>query len=296
MSCRKYYRCENCGFAYIDIDYYFCFKDETGVIEKYESLFSTVHYADGSVMRGHVLQSYCKNCNKTVSIYQTGRGGTLFTRESTIDFLKEFIPRKKEKLVKTSSLLKDLMGLLQLDVSLNKLNDYLEKHDRDLYYKINLDDYLTENAFESMDFHLKDYVKEDSIKLLNRKRPNHNYLYDLSDKELINLHSSDIYLKSLYEDLSDYINELSASDLDMDSLCSDISKKIEYASNDLKRIEKEIPCINYYGDEFNITLDGDEIGIDVCPHCGEETYKIAPYTPCPQCGNEKMDHDLIFFD
>lgn len=296
MSCRDYYRCENCGFSYMNVDYYFCFKDETGVIEKYESLFSTVHYADGSIMQGRVLQRYCKNCNKTVSIYQTARGKDQNIREWTVDFLKKYIPRKKEKLANTSSLLKNFETLLKYDASIKRLKAFLKNHDNDLYYKIDLEDYLTEKSFESMDFNMKDYVKEESIMRLNRKSHSHNYLYDLPDKDLISLHSSDLYLKTLYEDLSKHINELSASDLDRETLYNDISKKLDYVNNNLEKIEGEIPCINLYKNDFNITLDGEKIDNDVCPHCGEKIYWITPHTPCPQCGNEKMEFKRIFFD
>ena len=40
---------------YTEVNYYFCFRKDTGIVEKYESLFSAIDYADESPVRGHVL-------------------------------------------------------------------------------------------------------------------------------------------------------------------------------------------------------------------------------------------------
>ncbi len=286
MSCRMYYTCKNCGFEYMDVNYYFCFRNDTGVIEKYESLFSTVNYADGSIIRGRVIQHYCKNCDKIVSVYQTGKGSSLFTRESTIDFLRESIPMKKEKVLKTSVLLKRFVDMLNEDASLSDLNDFLEEHDKDLYYKINLDDYIDGKAFKSMDFYLKDYLSDELA----------NELDTLHSLDISKVHSDDLKLKQLHDDLSSYFNELSAKDLNRNELDYDISRNFDYIGDYLKGLDKEIICINYFGDEFNITLDGKEIEEGTCPECGEEFYDVSPLNPCPKCGQKKIKYDQVFYD
>lgn len=283
MSCREYYTCKNCGFTYTEVNYYFCFRTDTGLIEKYESLFSTMNYADKSPVKGQVMQHYCKNCDKIVSIYQTGLGSSIFTREPTIDFLMEFIPKKEEKLLKTSVLLKNLVELVESDASLTELNDFLEEHDENLYYKLDLNDYLCEKSFKSMGFDIKDYIKEKGI-------------LDSSEETLNDAHSNDIDLKSLYKDMSNHLKNLSASDLNRKEFYRDISEKFDYLSDDLREFKNEIICINYYGDDFNISLDGDEIDSGICPECGEEFYVISPENPCPKCGSHDMDYDYVLFD
>ena len=286
MSCRMYYTCKNCGFEYMDVNYYFCFKSETGVIEKYESLFSTVDYADGSLMKGRVFQHYCKNCDKIVSVYQTGLGASIFTREPTIDFLMENIPKKQEKLLKTAVLLNSFVKLLDSDASLIELNDFLEKHDQDIYYKINLDDYINEKTFKSMDFCLKDYLNEEIA----------DELKNFQSIDIGKIHSDGLKLKSLYDDLSAYVKELSAKDLDRNSLGFDISKRFHFIGSDLKDIEGEINCINYFGDEFNVTLDGRKIDEGTCPECGEDFYPISELNPCPKCGKKEIEYNQVFYD
>lgn len=296
MSCREYYTCKNCGFTYMDVNYYFCFRNDTGVIEKYESLFSTVNYSAGSILRGRVIQHYCKNCDKTVSIYQTGLDSSIFSKKECTDFLKEYIPKKQDKLLKTSVLFYNLVDLVKCDASLNKLNNYLKEHDKDFYYKIDLDDYLNEKSFESMDFYIKDYVKKEKIEKFNRKSFNPEDLYVLFNEDLNNLHLHDLDLKSLYKDLSNHLNGLSAKNLNRGKFYQDISKKFDLLGRNLIEIEREIPCINYYGDDFNITLDGKKIPAGVCPQCGEEFYILSPNNPCPKCGRNEMDYDRVFYD
>ena len=283
MSCREYYTCKSCGFTYTEVNYYFCFRTDTGLIEKYESLFSTMNYADKSPVKGRVLQHYCKNCDKIVSIYQTGLGSSIFNRDSTIEFLLEFFPKKEEKLLKTSVLLKNLVDLVESDASLTELNDFLEEHDENLYYKLDLNDYLCKKSFKSMDFDIKDYLEE-------------KWIMDSSEDALNNLCSNDMNLASLYKDMSNHLKEITANDLNIYKFYFDISKKFDYLSEDLRKFEKEIPCINYYGDDFNIRLDGTEIENGVCPECGEEFYVISPENPCPKCGSEGIDYHHVFYD
>ena len=129
MSVREYFTCRSCGFRYMKVNLYFCFRNDTCCIERYESLFSTTDYVDDSPVRGRVIQRYCRNCDKTVYIYQTGFGACIFTKKSTIDFLKELIPRKQEKLLKIAVLLNKLVDLVESDASMNELNEFLMVHD-----------------------------------------------------------------------------------------------------------------------------------------------------------------------
>ena len=304
MSCREYFTCKNCGFSYMDVNYYFCFKDDTGLIEKYESLFSTVNYSDGSIIRGRVIQHYCRSCDKVVSVYQTGLGSSLFSRESTIDFLREFIPKKRERLLKTSVLLNSFVDMVKSDAGLIELNDFLKEHDDELYYKVDLDDFLGEKPFESMDFHIRDYIKEEALIDFDNRTFSRSELYNWSNKDLNRfpsynldrLHSRDLDLKSLYGDISNHLSEISAKDLNRDELYSEVSSYFDYISYDLKFMKREIPCINYYGDEFNVTLDGEEVDCEVCPECGEEFYIVSPQSPCPKCGKKEIDYHRVFFD
>ena len=304
MSLRIYYNCKNCGFRYVDVRYYYCFRDDTGCIEKYESLFSTVGYSDGSIVRGRVIQQYCKNCDKIVSIYQTGLGSSLFDRDSTIDFLREFIPKKKEKLLKTTVLLNKLVDLVESDASLDELDGFLREHDDQLYFKIDLNEYLSENSFKDMDFYIKDYVKRDALAYFNEKALSRSDLYNLPNDALNHihsydldmLHSRDLDLKSLYNDISNHLNTLTASDLNIKEFYRDINDKFDYLSDELMAMEREIICINYLGDEYNLSLDGDIVDVDVCPDCGEEFYLIDSISPCPRCGKTGMECEHVFYD
>ena len=287
MSCRDYYTCKSCGFRYTDVHYYFCYRADTGVIEKYESLFSTVGYSDGTILRGHVMQNYCNHCDKIVSIYQTGRGASLFKRDATIEFLREFIPKRKDKLLKTSVILDNFIGMLQENESLVELRKFLQVHDEDLYYKINLDEYIGEKAFESMDFNMNDYIEDVLKSTPGIAGDDLKIIPDLTGKGYD--------LASLYADLSKHVNGLSASDLNRSDLYRDIRRKFDWISDDMREIEREIPLINYLGDEFNVTLDGEEIDDGVCPVCGEEFYEIGPESPCPKCG-DRMEINRVLYD
>ena len=268
-----------------DVRYYFCFRADTGFIEKYESLFSTVGYSDGSILRGHVIQNYCNHCDKIVSIYQTGRGGSLFVREPTIEFLREFIPKRLEKLLKTSVILDNFINMLQDNESLVELRKFLAVHDEDLYYKVDLNEYMGEKAFESMDFNINDYIG-DGLK---------SGIEGDDLKIIPDLTGGNYDLASLYADLSNHVNGLRASDLNRSDLYRDIRMKFRWISDDIREIEREIPLINYLGDEFNVTLDGEEIDDGVCPICGEEFYEIGPERPCPKCG-DRMEINRVFYD
>ena len=111
----------------------------------------------------------------------------------------------------------------------------------------------------------------------------------LIKKILNDFHSKDMKLESLYRDMSIHLKGLSASDLNRNKFYHDM---IQY----LIKSEKEIICINYYGDDFNIGLDGDEMGGGVCPECGEEFYFMSPQNSCPKCGNNELDYEYAFYD
>ena len=173
-----------------------------------------------------------------------------------------------------------------------------------MYYKVDLDDFLGEKPFESMDFHIRDYIKEEALIDFDNRTFSRSELYNWSNKDLNRfpsynldrLHSRDLDLKSLYRDISNHLSEISAKDLNRDELYSEVSSYFDYISYDLKFMEREIPCINYYGDEFNVTLDGEEVDCEVCPECGEEFYIVSPQSPCPKCGKKEIDYHRVFFD
>ncbi|SDA49195.1 hypothetical protein [Methanobrevibacter millerae] len=252
-----------------------------------------MNYSLGSILRGIVIQHYCKNCDKTVSVYRTGPSASIFSKEGCIDFLKDYLPKKQEKMLKTSVIFYNLVELVESYASLKVLNNYLENHDEDIYYKIDFNDYLSEKSFESMDFNINDYVKEKSSETFRSEDYNP---YDLFNGDLNNLDSDNLDLKSLQNDLSNHLNELSANNLNRDKFYFDISQRFRNLSEEIMKFEKEILCINYQGDDFNITLDGEKIDEGVCPQCGEEFYVISPDNPCPQCGKNEIEFNRVFFD
>lgn len=293
MAIRKYYTCKNCDFSYMHKNYLFYLRNDMDIIEKYENLLTPMKYSEESEINGNVIQRYCKNCDKTVSIYQTGFGLTIFPKYTTIELLKTYIPKKQENLLKTTVLLYNLVNLVKSNASLTELTDYLKEHDEDFYYKIDFMDYLSENSFESMDFDIKNYIKEPKIEEFNKK-----YSHKIYSKDLFNdaHHSSDLDLKSLYKDMTNHLNEISAKDLNRKDFYRDISRKFDWISKDLIEIKNEIPCINFYGDNFNIKLDGEKIDTIVCPQCGMKFYILSPDNPCPKCGKNEINLEIYNLD
>lgn len=278
MSVREYFTCKNCGFSYMEVNYYFRVRENTSFVEMYESLFSTMNYADESPVNGRVLQRYCKNCDKTIYIYQTYPGNSIYTRESTIDFLKEGLAKKHTQVLKTTAIFKKLVDMVKSNAKLMELNDLLKEHEDDICYKIDFNDYLSEKSFKGMDFNIGNYTG---------KKADGKF-----DKENL----EDLDLKSIFKDMSNHLKGISANDLNLDEFNSDMSLHIYDLNEELKRLEGGIICINYYDDDFIITLDGDEIDGRTCPECKEEFYLINPNNPCPKCEKKEIEYECIHFD
>ena len=88
------FKCEKCGFRFEQDHLNFYLNLETGQIEEYMMLFSTVHLDDNSPISGNVYKTYCGNCNKYIKNYEIVSYDERYDKEAAYLLLRLLIPKK----------------------------------------------------------------------------------------------------------------------------------------------------------------------------------------------------------
>lgn len=69
MAIIEEYKCGDCGIDLVNDGMLFYYDSESEITDIYLWLFSTVHIADNSKIKGYVSKTYCWKCKKPVNVY-----------------------------------------------------------------------------------------------------------------------------------------------------------------------------------------------------------------------------------
>lgn len=69
MGCHETFICQDCGFKYTDDHTFFFYNHDSNEIVEFIHLLSTVGISDGSKIKGSIIESYCKHCNKFIKTF-----------------------------------------------------------------------------------------------------------------------------------------------------------------------------------------------------------------------------------
>ena len=88
------YRCEDCGFVFEQDNLNFYLNLESGQIEEFMLLFSTVNVDRNSPISGNVYKTYCGKCNKLIKTYHISSCDKQYDFEAAYYLLRLLIPKK----------------------------------------------------------------------------------------------------------------------------------------------------------------------------------------------------------
>ena len=99
MAVHETYTCQDCLFDFTDGDEIFFYKQDTHEIIDFIHLFSTAGISDGSKIKGSILESYCKECNKFIkTFYIENVDCPEYSSEEIIDIVKSGIKNNLKKI------------------------------------------------------------------------------------------------------------------------------------------------------------------------------------------------------
>ena len=126
------FKCEKCGFEFEQDYLNFYLNLETGQVEEYMILFSTVNLDKNSPISGNVYKTYCGNCNKLIKTYEIVSHDERYDTEAAYLLLRLLIPKKvdflNEKIINYEYLSEHIKNN-----DFNYLNAFLE--DNKIYFE-----------------------------------------------------------------------------------------------------------------------------------------------------------------
>ena len=265
MGFHETFTCPDCGFEYTDDHALFFYKHDSKETIEFIHLFSTVGISDGSKIKGTIVESYCKHCNKFIrTFYIEEVNCPQYDSEEIIDIVKAGI-KNCIKRIKNETM--------------NKVNELNEIKARNKY------------TIEKKPYSLTPDVM--------------NYLANLSEKEQEKFLEGreDIYVNYVELEYCDYTVTIQDFDSEKEAIeyckrhaygnfIDELDREISWNKNYLKRILNYIYRVEYWN--YN---EDENISTILCPKCGNGVYKFIDKSyPCPNCEGKLIHTQTILSD
>lgn len=266
MGCHETFACQDCGFEYTNDHARFFYKHDSKEIIEFILLVSTVGISDGSKIKGTIVESYCKHCNKFIKTFYIEQVDCpQYNSEEIINIVETGIKNCLKRIK---------------NETINKVNELNEIKSRNKY------------TIEKKPYSLTNDVVM-------------NYIAELSGKEQEKFLEGreDIYVNYVELEYCDYTVTIQdfGSEKEAIEYCKrhayenfieTLDREISWNRNYLKRILNYIYRVEYWN--FN---EDENISTIICPKCGNEVYMFIDETyPCPQCEGNIIKTHIIMSD
>lgn len=252
MAVHETYTCQDCGFEFTDGDENFFYNPDTHEIVVFVLLFSTVGISDGSKIKGHIFESYCKHCDKFIkTFYIDTTDCPQYNSEEIIDIVKAGIKNSLKKIK---------------NETITKINEINEIKSRKKYTIEKKPYFMTADTMN----HLTELSQEEQEMFLEGKEDIYVNFIELEDCD----YSANIQDFDSEKEAIEYCKSQAYR-----KFVTKINHEILWRRDYLKKELKYIYHVDYWN--FKENTDIDTIS---CPKCGNEVYKFinADY-PCPKC-------------